>query len=137
LAHQVLTHTRAREAGRRALEIALWARLGAGDTKTATALLSAAPRGAVDAYVAAAVHESAGDLDQAHALLSEARDGGDRRVEVTALLVKLLLQRGEFPAAATLTQEIIASSQPEDIRRVAHEAHSGGAHVEAARLSLA
>lgn len=137
LAHQVLTHTRARESGRRALEIALWARLGAGDAKTAAALLSAAPQSTVDAYVAAAVHEAAGNLERAHELLVEARASGDERVEVTALLIKVLLGQHDFTAAARLTREIVGSSQPDDVRRVAQEAESGGAPVEAAHLHLA
>jgi tetratricopeptide (TPR) repeat protein len=70
-------------------------------------------------------------------LLSSARSRGDNRVEIAALLVKVLLEQGKYPEAANLTQEIIEHSPPNEIRRVASEAMLGGAAMEAARLSLA
>ncbi len=136
LSHRVLSATGDRVAGRRALEVFLWSRLGAGDAAGARALLLATPTGSVDNYVAAAVQEAAGHLPEAQRLLTEARAKGDRRVEVTALLIKLLLEQKKFSAAANLTTELVGHSQPDDVRRVAQEASSGGALTEAARLSL-
>jgi Zn-dependent protease len=137
LAHSVLTHTKDRKTGHHALEVFLWSRLGAGDATSARALLIATPNDAVDGYVAAAVHEASGHLDDAQRLLTEARSKGDTRVEVTALLVKILLEQKKFSAAANLTREIVDASTPDDVRRVAVEANGGGAHAEAARLRLA
>src|SRR5690606_7745502 len=65
LSHRVLSSTRERETGRRALEVFLWARIGAGDALGARALLLATPPGAVDRYVAAAVQEAAGHIPEA------------------------------------------------------------------------
>ncbi|HEX2732459.1 MAG TPA: site-2 protease family protein [Polyangiaceae bacterium] len=137
LAHRVLTNTTAADLGRRALATLLWARLGAGDAAGARALLLSAPERAVDRYLAAAVYEATDELDSAKRLLSEARSQGDARVQVTALLVKILLRQGKFAPAANLTREILDGIAPSEVRRVAMEARDGGASAEAARLSLA
>jgi hypothetical protein len=137
LAHSVLASTDNPELGKRALHTFLWARLGAGDADGARALLASAGDVRVDPYLVAAAHEAAGHLDDAQRALSEARAAGDQRVEVTALLIKVLLLQRKFSTAANLAREIVEKSQPDEIRRVAQEAYAGGAHAEAARLSLA
>jgi Zn-dependent protease len=125
------------ELTQRALQTLLWARLGAGDAAGARALLLAAPAGSVEAYLSAAVLEAAGELEQAERYLGLAREAGDTRVEVAALLVKVLLGRRKFSQAAALTLEILQGIQPLEARRVAAEAKQGGAQAEAALLSLA
>lgn len=137
LAHAVMSKTRDQDTVRRAIEVFMWARLGAGDPDNAHTLLAVTPAHAVDRYVAAAVLEASGDLELARKTLSEARARGDARVEVTALLIKVLLQQNKFSAAANLTRDILGQSSAEDVRRVATEASKGGAIVESARLSLA
>jgi Zn-dependent protease len=136
-AHGVLTWSEDPAIRKEALETFLWARLGAGDSAGARALLIAANPGTVDDYLAAAVQHAAGHVSDAQRLLSSARSRGDNRVEIAALLVKVLLEQGKYPEAANLTQEIIEHSPPNEIRRVASEAMLGGAAMEAARLSLA
>jgi len=136
-AHGVLTWSEEASVRKEALEIFLWARLGAGDSAGARALLIAANPGTVDDYLAAAVQHAAGHLPQAQQLLNSARSRGDKRVEVTALLVKVMLEQHEYAAAANLTHELIEHSPPAEIRRVAEEAMASGAAMEAARLSLA
>jgi Zn-dependent protease len=137
LAHQVLSATRVPALGQKALSTLLWARLGLGDVQGARGLMLSAPANAVDRYLAAAVHEAFGELDDARRILSEARAQGDERVQVTALLVKVLLGQGKFAAAANLTREIVERIAPDEARRVVTEARHGGASAEAAHLSLA
>jgi tetratricopeptide (TPR) repeat protein len=96
----------------------------------------AAPEDTDDPYLAAAVYEAFGDLDEARRLLTRARSLGDERVQVTALLVKVLLAQSKFAAAANLTREIVERIAPDEARRVVTEARHGGAGIEAARLSL-
>lgn len=136
LSHNVLAATRTPSLGRRALSTLLWARLGLGDVQGARGLLLAAPEDTVDPYLAAAVYEAFGDLDEARRLLTKARSLGDERVQVTALLVKVLLAQSKFAAAANLTREIVERIAPDEARRVVTEARHGGAGIEAARLSL-
>ncbi len=136
LAHSVLANTDNPQLAKRALHTFLWARLGAGDAAGARSLLVSAPAVQVDPYLVAATNEAAGHLDDAQRALSDARASGDERVEVTALLIKILLQQRKFSTAANLASEIVDESDPEDVRRVAKEASTGGAHAEAARLSL-
>jgi Zn-dependent protease len=137
LSHQVLSATRTASVGQRALGTLLWARLGLGDVQGARGLMLSAPPDAVDRYLAAAVNEAFGDLEEAQRLLSEARSRGDERLAVTALLIKVLLGQRKFGPAANLTHEIVARIAPDEARRVVTEARHGGAPAEAARLSLA
>ncbi len=122
--------------GGRALEILIWAHLGAGEVELAQQAARSAPEGVIDGYAAGAAHEAAGSLDDARRVLGRARALGDSRVELTALLVKVMLAQEDYPSAATLTREIVDKITPDDVRRVATEAEEGGAHAEAARLSL-
>src|SRR5690606_19141823 len=100
--------------GKRALHTFLWARLGAGDAAGARSLLVSAPAVQIDPYLVAATHEAAGHLDDAQRALSDARASGDERVEVTALLIKVLLQQRKFATAANLAGEIVEQSDPDD-----------------------
>jgi hypothetical protein len=136
LSHAVLSASRSPSLSKPALQTLLWARLGLKDVAGARRLLLSTPADEVDPYLAGAVHEAASDLEEAQRALARARAAGDDRVEVTALLVKVLLRQSKFSAAANLTREILNRIQPLEARRVATEARHGGAQAEAAHLSL-
>ena len=122
---------------KQALETLMWARLGQGDAKGARVLLSSVPPRWVEPYLEGAIHEATGHLEQARAILAEARGRGDRRVEVSALLIKVLLQESKYAAAAGLARELVDDLEPADVRRVARQARSAGADAAAAHLALA
>lgn len=136
LARGVLSAAHNAEVAGKALDVLIWALLGLGDNKSAREALLSAPEGAIDAYTAGVAHEAAGALEDARKVLSHARALGDNRVEVTALLVKVLLAQRKYPTAANLTREIVDKIPADDVRRVATEAEQGGAITEAARLNL-
>ncbi|MEN9578466.1 MAG: hypothetical protein RJA70_1475 [Pseudomonadota bacterium] len=137
LARGVLGAAQDAKLASRALDVLIWSLLGLGDTKAAREVLVSAPQGMIDPYTEGATHEASGALDDARRVLSQARALGDSRVELTALLVKVLLAQEKYSAAANVTREIVDRISAEDVRRVVSEAEAGGAVTEAARLSLA
>lgn len=137
LAQTLLSAPRDASTTKQALETLMWARLGQGDAKGARVLLSSVPPKWLDRYLEGAIHEATGHLDQARTVLAEARGDGDRRVEVSALLIKVLLQESKYAAAAGLARELVNDLEPADVRRVARQVRSAGADAAAAHLTLA
>ena len=113
-----------------AFEIAAWAALGRGNVAAARGALKELPN--ADRYLAAAVSHADGDLDRARALLIAAEEQGDTRHQLTALRVRVELERGDAAAAAALALELDATEG--DLRVVAERALEAGASLEAARL---
>lgn len=120
---------------RRATELMGWAGLLSGDVHGARASIaeSADPEG-VDALLRAAVEEAEGGFASAAATLERAAAAGDRRPEVTAARVRLLLMTGRLEQAARLTTENIEEIELSDARRVAEQTAEGGASAAAAAL---
>ncbi|MBI3200349.1 MAG: hypothetical protein HYZ29_02330 [Myxococcales bacterium] len=118
---------------KRAVETLVWAALLSGDTAAARNLVRST-RGALDPYVEAAVAEADGDAPHATRLLVALREQGDRRVEVAATLVRLLLKSGNVRAAADLALEIAEQVPDEDLERIARETEAGGEAELAAEL---
>lgn len=116
-----------------ALEVLVWAALASGDTAAARDLIRST-KGALDPYAEAAVAEADGDTEHAARLLSALRAQGDRRVEVAATLVRLLLATGNVRAAAELTLEIAEHVPDADLGRMADETSRAGDGELAERL---
>lgn len=121
---------------REAMGIVAWAGLGKGDVAAARDALREAPR-PVDPFLEGAVHEADGDLDRAAAVLAAARERGDERPELAALLVKTLLGRRRFEEAARVAGDLVGLVPDTELRQVASTALDGHAAAAAARIWLA
>ncbi len=121
---------------RQAAELVAWAALGLGDVAAARAALRDAPP-PVDPLVQGAVSEADGDLERASAVLADAREHGDTRPELAALLVKALLGRARFEQAAHVAADLAGKVPDDELREVATQALQGGAAAPAAQLWLA
>jgi Zn-dependent protease len=123
------------DSARRAIEIGAWAALLAGDVPAARAALKALPAElAPDPMLGAAVLEADGDLPAAASALVDARHSGDRRPQLAAALVRVLLAQGRLEEAVRVTLEIFDQVDDTEIRRVADQAFGGGALEAAGRL---
>ena len=139
IAHTVASLRSGTRLGGKAVEIALWARLGAGDAtgvKQVLAEFGKTNDAVVDPYVLAAALEATDDLEMAVVTCRAAVDRGDRRPELQALTVRLLLASGAYAEAACLAKGLTDVATAEELRRVADEVEKGGAAAEAAELSF-
>jgi hypothetical protein len=99
-------------------------------------LLAPSSNEGLDPYLVAAVHDAAGYPEEAQRVLVQAQGAGDQRLELTALLVRVLLTLGKGAAAANLTRTIVRDIPAEEVQRVITEARKLGASEEAERLQL-
>ena len=137
LVHMVGALPASADQQRRALELGAWAALAAGQHAEARHALRVLTPGPIDALLQAAVLEAHGDTERAVACLRQAREAGDSRPQVSASLVRVLLQNGRFGEAAAVTRQILDDVPLDDARRVAKEAFDGGRAQPSAELSLA
>jgi len=121
------------EERKKAFETMVWARLLAGDVAGARNLARAA-REAIDPYVLAAVSEANGDASRALGLVETAREAGDRRVEVAAMAVRLMLQAGRAHDASEIAIEIADSIPDDDLEKLSTALADTGEVAAAARL---
>lgn len=125
--------------GARALELSLWARLGAGDVAGVVQALGEFSRKnahGVDPYVFAAALEATGQVEAALRTCQSAIDKGDERLELLGFTVRLLLANADYANAAKMAQSLTEHVAADELRRVAIEAGRGGAAVESAELSF-
>jgi len=118
---------------KKAFETILWARLLAGDVAGARNMARAA-RDEIDPYVLAAVSEADGDAARALSLVESARAAGDRRVQVAAMAVRLLLGAGRAPEASEIALEIADSIPDDDLEKLSATLAETGEVAAAARL---
>lgn len=137
LTHMIGALPASPEQQRRALELGAWAALAAGQHAEARHALRVLSPGPIDALLQAAVLEAHGDTERAVACLRQAREAGDNRPQVSASLVRVLLQNGRYGEAAAVTRQILDDVPLDDARRVAKEAFEGGRAQPSAELSLA
>lgn len=137
LVHMVGALPASPEQQRRALELGAWAAIATGQHAEARHALRVLSPGPIDALLQAAVLEAHGDTERAVACLRQAREAGDARPQVSASLVRVLLQDGRFGEAAAVTRQILSDVPLDDARRVAKEAFDGGRAQPSAELSLA
>lgn len=121
---------------RQAAELVAWAALALGDVAAARAALRDAPA-PIDPFLEGAVHEADGDLERAAAVLSAAREHGDARPELAALLVKTLLDRQRFEQAAQVATDLAGQVPDDELREVAGQSLQGGAAARAAAVWMA
>jgi Zn-dependent protease len=136
LCHAVLRTPSSNGERKAAFELLLWSRLGRGDAKGARVLLLPSSNEGLDPYLVAAIHDAAGYPEDAQRVLVQAQGAGDQRLELTALLVRVLLTLGKGAAAANLTRTIVRDIPAEEVQRVITEARKLGATEEAERLQL-
>ena len=137
LVHMIGALPASPEQQRRALELGAWAAIATGQHAEARHALRVLSPGPIDALLQAAVLEAHGDTERAVACLRQAREAGDNRPQVSASLVRVLLQNGRFGEAAAVTRQILDDVPLDDARRVAKEAFDGGRAQPSAELSLA
>ena len=137
LVHMVGALPASPEQQRRALELGAWAAIATGQHAEARHAMRLLSPGPIDALLQAAVLEAHGDTERAVACLRQAREVGDARPQVSASLVRVLLQDGRFGEAASVTRQILDDVPLDDARRVAKEAFDGGRAQPSAELSLA
>lgn len=118
---------------KKALELVGWARLLSGDAAGARNVLRSA-REPLDPYLQAAVADADGDRELALGLLESARKGGDARVEVAAMLVRLLLEAGRGGEAGRLALEIADQIPDQDLERLASTLDEQGQAETASEL---
>ncbi len=124
------------EVRKEAITLLAWARLRNNEPAVAREIVLGAGTDALDAYLVAAVHEATGHLDAARSTIVRARQGGDSRSELQALLVKVLIGLGDIRTAAVVTREIAGALADEEIERVALLAAEAGELEQAGELLL-
>ena len=121
----------------RALELLAWGALMASDREELQSLRSSAvpaEGGTPDALLWASIDEALDDVPAALERVATARQAGDRRPELAALEIRLLLKAERAGDAARLTQEILGEIDAEEARRVAELAFSTSSALPAAAL---
>jgi Zn-dependent protease len=108
-----------------AFETMVWSALARGDVPAARDTLRTAGC-TLDPYLEAAVAEADGDRLRALELLTAARAGGDHRVELAAMLVRVLLQAGRVAEASELALQIADQIPENELERLAREADAAG-----------
>ena len=113
-----------------------WANVAKGDGRAAReALMHVEPRGAVDAYLLAAVEDAAGDARRALEILEEARRRGLRSADATKLLIDLRAREGRLADAAALAAEDAKILSLDETRMVLKAAMDSDEHRAAAELA--
>lgn len=136
LAERVFLTSTQPEQRKSSVEVLLWALLGSREYGIARALVDAVDERDLDPYLRGAIAQATGDLEAAESVLQQALERGDARLEVSALLVRVLFEARRFKEAARVTLPISEQIPPDEARQVVREAERAGAHVEAARLSF-
>jgi Zn-dependent protease len=125
------------EQRQQAAEILAWSALARGQHHKARQALEFLSVACLDPLLRAAILEADGDAERAIACLRQARVGGDKRPQVAASLIRLLLSADRYGEAALTTIQILDHVDEQEARRVMSACRAGGRPIPAAELGMA
>ncbi len=137
LAREVTERTKSDQQRRIATEILCWAALLVGDHAEARHAVRWLGHEQVDPLLLARVYEAEQDGLRAAECLRSARAKGDRRSEVAASLIRVLLGLSAYGELTELVLEVFSELDPDEVRQVASELNRVGQGELAARLEQA
>jgi len=137
LAREVAERTKSNEQRRAATELLCWAALMAGDLAEARHAVRWLGPQTLDPLLLARVYEAEQDLFRAAECLRGARTNGDRRTDVAASLIRVLLGLSAHAELTELVLEVLPELDPDEVRQVAAELARAGQGELALRLERA
>jgi hypothetical protein len=114
IAEAALERARSESARKNLREIVAWATIGMSDPFRAHKALGKLPPSSFEPHLVAAYLSTCNRLDEAAALLEEARSAGRRSSEQTKSLLDIYLRRGDASLTRTLAREDAELLTPEE-----------------------
>jgi hypothetical protein len=105
IAEEALAHARSETERRKLWDTIAWAAIGSGDPFRAHQALGRLSESAFEPYLVASYLSTCNRLEEAAALLEEARGAGQRSAESSKLLLDLHMRRGDATRALELARE--------------------------------